>query len=273
MTPGNDRRDDYDTRRDELAASTKALGRRAHALRDMATTHSGNEMFQETIKRAVALLDAGVEMLFQPVEVALRARPPWESPALAAEAMSRAMHQTDRPAQQDPLKPPAQLLAEQRNMCVLTGSTRAVSVPELLEFLGAHHKTGILWIMSTSETFTLQLESGSLVHASSSSSPRGGRLGDILVQKGYLTQARLDEFIFRQAVGGAKLGVALEERSLVTREQLTEALEEQVRQLFERLFAGGPAAFSFTDRAANASENRICIGITDLLLESARNEK
>ncbi len=167
-------------------------------------------------------------------------------------------------------EPPARFLETDSSTTLLTGSTRVVPVPELLEFIGTLKKTGVMFIRAGRETFSLQLEDGFLVHAASSASPPGTKLGDYLIKLGHLTKEQLAAYLAKHTRWQGKLGVALERDGMVTREQLTEAITMQVRQMFERLFVLENATFSFTQRDPCARENRIRIGITSLLLDSAR---
>jgi hypothetical protein len=101
-------------------------------------------------------------------------------------------------------------------------------------------------------------------------SPVGSRLGDVLVKLGFVTEPQLYDFLRGFTSAKGKIGVALETAGLVTAEQLTLALEHQVRMLFQRLFALQNASFSFTERKSSSIENRLKLDITHLLLESAR---
>ena len=80
----------------------------------------------------------------------------------------------------------------------LQGNTWTISIAELLHFLAQGRKTGVLWVDSTEENFLLGLVDGHLMHAASSKTPEGLRLGEILVGLGYLTRRQLERFLAQQ---------------------------------------------------------------------------
>jgi hypothetical protein len=247
--------------KEELAAAAQSAAKRAHALTMLSDSRNAPDNFRRAAQRACELLEDAARSVVHP-EYRIRG-------LATGREVASAMTSVNEPHANQVL-PPMQLMREQNSMSVLSGSTKAVPVPELLEFLGLLRKTGILWINAAGESFTFQFEEGYLVHACSSSSPPGSRLGDILVESGHVTQEKLDGFLASFSRFEGKLGCALERSGLVTPEQLTDALERQVQLLFCRLFAIENASFSFAERKANNSENRLRLGIVHLLLEGAR---
>lgn len=251
--------------RDELVVATRSAAKRARCLVTASDSKGATDVFRRAAERAADLLDDAATSLTHP-GFTIRGLSFGQA---GARSVARSMSDAQAPHATQ-CTPPANLLSEQATMCVLTGSTSAVPMPDLLEFLSMLKKTGILWVKAQGETFTLQLEDGALVHASSSTSPIGSRLGDILVKLGFVTEAKLTVFLREFSRWSGKLGVALEKAGLVTPEQLVTALEQQVRLLFQRLFALENASFSFTERKSSSAENRLHLDITHLLLESAR---
>ena len=63
-----------------------------------------------------------------------------------------------------------------------------------------------------------------------------------------------------------------DDESLVSREDLMSALEEQVQELFRRLHKVDQGAFSFFEGESSNVEQRIRMNVTTLLLESARTK-
>lgn len=149
-----------------------------------------------------------------------------------------------------------------------TGHSRAISVPEMLEFLSLMNKTGVLEVATKTEHFTLELEAGEIVHASSSSAPPEERLGAILVRQGSLTESKLHEFLKRHK-GTGKLGKALESGKVITPEALGQALSHQIQQLFTRLFTSKEAYYIFREGAPQNDDTGLRMNVTGLLLESA----
>jgi hypothetical protein len=63
----------------------------------------------------------------------------------------------------------------------------------------------------------------------------GIRIGDILVEMGYLTMAELRKALEKQKEADARLGRSLVETGVITEEQLRTALREQIKR-FQRHF-------------------------------------
>jgi hypothetical protein len=126
-----------------------------------------------------------------------------------------------------------------------SGFTWAISIPDLLSFLQMQGKTGILRINIGTEVISLVIEEGGLVNAFSDNSPPGLRLGEILVRQGRLEMERLQRFLTEFNLGREPLGEALERAGLVSREELEEALEFQIRLIFVRLLCSEKAYFRF----------------------------
>ncbi len=248
----------------DLADATRALAKRVYDLAASAKQTTGQ--FRQSLNRAAQALEDAAEYAGRAAGGQHHSRRDLagnrsEDVAALMASASESQQGTD---------PPARFLEADSSTTLLTGSTRVVPVPEMLEFIGTLKKTGIMFVRAGRETYTLQLEDGYLVHASSSASPSGTKLGDYLVKLGFITQERLAKYLEKHSRWQGKLGIALERDGIVTREQLTQALEHQVRGLFDRLFSLQNATFSFSQRSPCARENRIRIGITSLLLESAR---
>jgi Domain of unknown function (DUF4388) len=151
----------------------------------------------------------------------------------------------------------------------LKGSTAFLAIPDLIGFLGTLVATGTLEVMTLNECFTIVFDAGGITHAASSSAPTGGRLGDILVEQGALSEMRLSGFLARNRGSNRKLGESLMLEEQVTEKELSAALEEQVRRLFIRLFDADGASFEFTQGACPEEAVAVKMGVPGLLLESA----
>jgi len=150
----------------------------------------------------------------------------------------------------------------------MQGHNAVVGVPELLDFLGNLGKTGVLEVQTLDETFTLVLEHGDVVYAMSNNSPAGLRLGDILVEQGAITLARLESELARLGHAQRPLGEVMAESAFITPEALQQALEYQCRQLFQRLFASEEATFTFRETGVPELGRVARMNVRTLLLES-----
>ena len=86
------------------------------------------------------------------------------------------------------------LTREDQGPCILRGSTTALSIPDLLQLLSRHKKTGTLRIITESETFTLEIFDGDVVHACSDRAPKDQLLGSILVARNSISVEQLEQF-------------------------------------------------------------------------------
>ena len=233
-----------DLERDELAASLRCLARRTQALARIAPrrVEAGNRM-RQCLGDVLSLLESATQLLYRP-----NARVP-------------SLH--------DGSHAPRPIRSADENGD-LHGSTRALSISEIIDFLGTCQKSGVLKIVNQTETFSIQFQEGTVVHASSDNSPPGHRLGDILVERGYLTPESFSVFLAHNARTGERIGVALEREEILTRDQLADALETQIQFLFHRLFATSDATFSFHERVIGSYDHRVRMSVMSLLLESAR---
>jgi hypothetical protein len=152
---------------------------------------------------------------------------------------------------------------------VFSGHCAAISVPDLLSFLQVHEKSGVLRVVSRDEIFTLEIDHGVLVHASSDNPPGHLLLGEILVARGYADRELIARYLQRLPEG-MRLGEALELAGEIERRQLLEALQHQAQELCNRLCALDDARFSFVACGPPKRDGRLRLNINGLLIESAR---
>ncbi len=150
------------------------------------------------------------------------------------------------------------------------GNTDALSVPELVGFFQLQGKTGVLTIDARQEQFKLEYLRGELIHAGSSSSPNGERLGEILIQLGHLTEGKLGGLLQGKSQA-ERLGEALRRGEIISEEALAQGLEVQIQRIFHRLFNLGGCRFTFREGLEGEPRARVRYNVTRLLLETARH--
>lgn len=160
-------------------------------------------------------------------------------------------------------------MAEQRQRSKqgLHGTTDSIDIASVLQFVASGKKTGELRVESVAESFALEFVQGNIVDGTSTSSPRGERLGEILVELGHVEKVDLDRLIEKNRGGAKPLGILVLDAGLVGASGLRDALETQVRRLLQRLTQCGPAFFEF--RAADAAANapKVKLATLPLLLK------
>jgi len=150
------------------------------------------------------------------------------------------------------------------------GASPGFSIPNLLQFLGTNRKTGTLHVKSEAEDFSIAMDDGLIVHASSTPRPIEERLGSILLQRDLVESDTLGDLIERSRETNTRLGDALHERGLVSTEDLQSALTLQIERMFQRLFGTLEASFEFFEEDPEKHSFRVRIGVMELLLENAR---
>lgn len=178
------------------------------------------------------------------------------------------------PERRDPpagSRPAGRAPGQDRERCDgLRGHSSAVTIPELLSFVSASYKSGLLRVRTLTESFLLQIENGSIVDARSDRFPVRQGLVEILAQRGSIAAGDVK----RLQLGGARsldsLVATLLQEELVSIEELQEALGHQARSLFQRLCSTGDADFWFHEGARITTRPRIRLNVTQLLLESAQ---
>jgi hypothetical protein len=153
---------------------------------------------------------------------------------------------------------------------VVSGSAEVIPVSDLLPFLSALRRTGMLWVETEREGFLVQVREGAVVYAQGDNPPRGQLLGEILVADGVLEREPLERAVEQAAQEKVVLGAWLVRRELVTPEQLTRALSRQVQMIFDRMFGSSDARWQYEDGVAMIDSVDIRLNVIQLLLESAR---
>ncbi len=158
--------------------------------------------------------------------------------------------------------------------CVLSATGPGFSISGLIEFLGRSGKSGTLRMATGGDVFTLRLVDGQLVHAECEQRPPNERLGEILVSRGAMDSTRLHRLLELCSSGWdddrVRLGELLARENLISETELCDALSEQVRRLFARLFAGEGHWFGFYEGLPSYPRLHVQLRLMELLLDSSR---
>ncbi len=149
------------------------------------------------------------------------------------------------------------------------GNSGSIPLAQVLSFLGTLQETGTVKVKAQTETFTLELQKGVVVHAQSDNAPRNALLGNILVEMGFVDRAKLEQTLGQG--NGVRLGETLERGELVKKEDLKKGIERQIQMLFDRLFHAPASEFAFWKGEPKHSDGRVHLNVMQLLLESARS--
>lgn len=154
----------------------------------------------------------------------------------------------------------------------LEGSLRAFKFPEILQFLGRGQMTGILSLRREGEEVRISFRDGQITGASSS--VRTVRIGDMLLYAGRITRQALDEALEAQESAGGSprfLGDILIQRGLVTEDDLRNFIELQVKEEVWDLFNWEDGSFRFEQSAVRkAGAIEVKLDVEPMLLEGSR---
>lgn len=153
---------------------------------------------------------------------------------------------------------------------VLIGHASVASVSEVLGFLSAMGKSGVLWVDVPQESFLVQLKDGAVVYAQGDNPPQGQRLGEILVRQGAVEAEDMRHALRQAADASEVLGAYLVRSGTITPAQLSRALAEQAQMIFHRMFGNPEASYHFEDGVRMVDSQDVRLNVIQLLLESAR---
>jgi hypothetical protein len=156
----------------------------------------------------------------------------------------------------------------ERHSLGLRGQGGCVHVPDLLGFLCAQRKTGVLEVVTPAEVYAVELEEGDVVHVHVDRVPEGHRLGDVLVFHGAIDREMLEAM--RKKHTSERIGEVLLRQGLVNRDQLYWALQTQIHLLFNRLFVAPMTRFTFWAGPPMQTSQGIRVSASALILEAAR---
>ena len=118
--------------------------------------------------------------------------------------------------------------------------------------------------------FLIEFREGLLIRASSDRSPKGQRLGDLLVKQGALEQDEVAELVKEARDHSRYLGSHLLQTAASPCSSYGGALATQVQALFCRLMESDNAIYRFQEGNALTNAHDFEMNVTHLLLEGAR---
>lgn len=152
----------------------------------------------------------------------------------------------------------------------IKGSLKEASLPDVLQLLSLGQKTGCLSVADRSNLGNIYFQDGWICYASIVN--RRDRLGDLLVKHGKVTHEQLGDAIDRQArERDKKLGQILLQRGAITQADLEHYVRLQVEESVYYLFTWTQGSFRFdADVRPEGEDVVLSINPESLLLEGAR---
>jgi len=127
----------------------------------------------------------------------------------------------------------------------LRGTLRDFGIAEILQLIGQQAKSGILHLMSREDEIHITLADGNVVGAESARRQARDRLGNMLVRAEIITNEELEHALDLQKKSLRRLGDVLLELGYISMEQLKETTALQTTETVYRLFAWKSGDYSF----------------------------
>jgi hypothetical protein len=150
----------------------------------------------------------------------------------------------------------------------LKGQLADLSVPEILQQLGAAGATGILTLVAGGARKAVYLKDGKIVFASSNLP--NDRLGEILLREGKITVEEYDTSI-KAISRGKRQGKALIEMGALSPKDLWEGVQFQVKEIVYSIFNWDEGTFHFEESSLPEKERiTVDLDISEMLLAGIR---
>jgi hypothetical protein len=127
----------------------------------------------------------------------------------------------------------------------LKGTLKDFGIAEILQLIGQQMKSGILHLESRDEEIHIALSEGSVVRAEAVGRKANERLGAMLVRAEIIAQPQLEYALTLQRRSLRRLGDILVEHGFVTREDLREITHLQTTETVYRLFHWKSGTYEF----------------------------
>ncbi len=141
------------------------------------------------------------------------------------------------------------------------------SPAEILQFLALNQKTGEARIRTPNETFYIQLSNGEITSAVGTATPKGLRLGDILVDRKVISGPDLESVVDGCRREKVRLGRALVDRQFADRDDVMDALHHQAFQLFRRMLGLEVVEMTFQTCDVPVESDSLQLCVAQALLE------
>src|SRR6476620_7428797 len=150
----------------------------------------------------------------------------------------------------------------------LKGSLDTMALPDLLQWLGAARKSGVLVLTKGSVSKRLFLDAG-LVTGSNSNDP-ADYLGQFLLSYGKITEEQLRDALESQQGSSDYLGTHLVRMGALSHNELMRMLSLKTEETIYSLFGWERAQFDYQDGVQDPNPFPVALRIEDILLKGTR---
>ncbi len=151
-----------------------------------------------------------------------------------------------------------------------TGNLQTVAFPDLLQLFSAGKKTGTVTIIRGNIRKEIVFKDGNIISASSQEAEED-YLGQIVLKSGRITKTDLQRAVYMHKTSGKKIGQVLVEMKLLSREELSMLLKQQVEEIIYNLFSWKEGEFIFKEGQLPASrEGLVDLNTMNIIMEGTR---
>lgn len=149
------------------------------------------------------------------------------------------------------------------------GTLDLFRLPEILQMISQQNKTGILTVQGQQDIVAVSFLNGRIVAVDALTETVEDGLSEVLVDEGLVSSAEFSRVAAENQAAGGRLLDVLVERGLVSREELLAALRVQTRRQLEKLLRWDQGDFKFySGDEVSYEEGFEPIVVEDLLLQS-----
>lgn len=154
----------------------------------------------------------------------------------------------------------------------LEGTLRDFSLADIFQLIGLQRKTGVLTLRSQEDVVTISFLDGKIVGADSLHKRLEDRLGQVLLKSKAISREALERALAVQRETLERLGHILLTHGLLTKEELSQALQQQILQIIYRTFRWQDGDYHFAQETSVDYDQELVapMPIESILMEGAR---
>lgn len=154
----------------------------------------------------------------------------------------------------------------------LEGTLRDFSLADIFQLIGLQRKTGVLTLRSKEDVVTISFLDGKIVGADSLNKRLEDRLGQVLLKSKAISREALERALAVQRETLERLGHILLSHGILTKEELANALQQQILQIIYRTFRWQDGDYHFAQETSVDYDQELVTPMPteSILMEGAR---
>jgi len=154
----------------------------------------------------------------------------------------------------------------------LEGTLKDFSLADIFQLIGLQRKTGVLTLRSPEDVVTISFLDGKVVGADSLNKRLEDRLGQVLLKSKAISREALEKALALQRESLERLGHILVSHGLISKDELSSALQQQILQIIYRTFRWQDGDYHFAQEATVDYDQELVtpLATESILMEGAR---